>query len=131
MARLAVTAFALALAGTGGAVMWDARADAGASPLFFVTGFASSDTRLDVLAQDANLRLEIATRAAGAMLGALVVSVVGRVGQRVLHAALAGPWLIARLPPGRYRVIVEDGERRQEQSVWLTASALRTVRFVW
>lgn len=131
MARRWVTACALVLIGASAVTMLQAKANDVSPALFFVTGAGVGDATLEALAQDANLRLEIATRAAGAMLGAIAVSVIGRGGDTVLDAAFAGPWLIARLPPGRYRVVVDDGERRQEQSVWLTGNALRTLRFVW
>lgn len=130
--RATVAAACAVLAVAGALRLTHAAADdVAATALFFATGIAAEDPRLELLAHEANLRLEMATRVAGGVLGAIAVSVIATGGDRVLDAAIAGTWLLARLPPGRYRVIVDDGERRQERSVWLTGNALRTLRFVW
>lgn len=104
-----------------------------AHPAFYIAAdFGADDrARLGQLAHDANLRLELVARGAGAVLRGAAVSVFAANGDRVIDAIAAGGWLLAHLPPGRYRVVVEDGERRDERLVWLTGNASRTLRFAW
>jgi hypothetical protein len=103
-----------------------------AQPAFYVTATFDADdrARLGQLAHDTNLRLELVARTAGDVLRSAAVSVFTARGERVLDAVVGG-WLLARLPPGRYRVVVDDGDRRHERFVWLTGNASRTLRFAW
>ncbi len=101
-------------------------------PAFYITAAFDADdrARLGQLAHDANLRLEFGASGAGAVLRSAAVSIFTARGERVLDA-VAGGWLLAYLPPGRYRVVVDDGERRDERPVWLTGNGSRTLRFAW
>lgn len=64
-----------------------------------------------------NLKLVAANRA-GQYIADVDVTIVDERGAEVVAARMAGPWLLADLPPGRYRVLaVHDGARQSRDVV--------------
>ncbi|HKY02795.1 MAG TPA: carboxypeptidase regulatory-like domain-containing protein [Burkholderiales bacterium] len=59
------------------------------------------------------------------------VSIVDAGGNEVLKTTLDGPWLMAKLPAGRYTVRASDGTRTQTQSIQLTERGMRDLMFRW
>jgi hypothetical protein len=67
----------------------------------------------------------------GEYLAGARVQVTDAFGERLLDTTLDGPWLLVRLPPGRYRISAEfEGERRIE-SVDIPAMGRRQVVLRW
>jgi hypothetical protein len=99
---------------------------------FFVSGGAGEEERaqLTAIERDANLKIVFAQRQ-GPFVADIDVSIADARGHVVLKTASAGPWLIARLPPGKYSVKVSDGSRTQAKQTWLRERGVRTLHFYW
>jgi predicted metalloprotease with PDZ domain len=78
--------------------------------------------------REANLKL-VFTESQGSYLADIGVKVYDRNGNMVLDTVAAGPWLLAKLSPGNYRVVATDGNVRREHHVSV-GSGLRTVQIV-
>jgi hypothetical protein len=102
-ARLFTT---LALAAAAGALI------AQTGPPVRTGGIGEEERR--ALESDARYNLKIvAADRIGQYLADVDVQVLDAGGQRVIGTRMAGPWLLAELPPGRYRVIASfDGATR-------------------
>lgn len=59
------------------------------------------------------------------------VTVRGSSGQVVLDTVSGGPFLLAKLPPGRYRIEADNGGVVKQQTVEVSAGQHRRVVFVW
>lgn len=72
----------------------------------YVSGGFGIDERdaLAAVAKDYNLKLVFAEQGTGAYLADVKVSIVGTKGQKVLDAVSNGPWFMARLPAGHYKI---------------------------
>ena len=77
--------------------------------------------------REANLKL-VFTEPQGSYLSDIGVKVFDRNGTMVLDTTSNGPWLLAKLSPGTYRIVATDQGARQEQRVSVGAG-LRTVQF--
>ena len=95
----------------------------------FVSGGVGLEERA-MLAQnekDSNLKL-VFTEPQGSYISDIGVSVIDRQGRVMLETNSAGPWLLTRLAPGSYKVVVTDGQGRQERMVNIGRD-LRTLHF--
>lgn len=74
-------------------------------PVAAVSGGVTEEERerLNAMAQDFNLKIVMATRS-GAYLADVAVVVRDEAGKPVLETRADGPWVLARLPAGRYSV---------------------------
>jgi len=120
------TVLALALAAGIGAGLPVVTVASGDAPRF-VSGGVGFESRAQ-LAQDerdANLKL-VFTEPQGSYLSDVSVRILDRSGNVVVDTATTGPWLLAKLAPGSYRVIAGDGTTRQEHAVTV-GGALRTM----
>jgi len=74
-------------------------------PVAAVSGGVTEEERdrLNALAQDYNLKIVMATRS-GAYLADVAVAVRDESGRPVLETRADGPWVLARLPAGRYSI---------------------------
>ncbi len=107
-ARLIAT---LALASAAGALVAQVTPDV-RTPSVRTGGIGEEERRTLEADPRYNLKL-IAANRAGQYLADVDVIVVDERGARVVTARMAGPWLLAELPPGRYRVTaVYDGSMR-------------------
>ncbi|EIC22373.1 hypothetical protein [Thiorhodovibrio frisius] len=80
------------------------------------------------LGQDYNLKLEFA-RVSGHYLGKVAVTITDVQGNPVLSASSPGPWFLAELPAGDYRVIAIADERAFEHPVSIPEQGSRTLIF--
>ncbi len=82
----------------------------------WVSGGVSLEERdaLRAVAPDYNLQVVVAMSGTGDYRADVPVSIEDANGDRVLSVVSDGPWLFARVAPGRYRVRTGDG---QEQTV--------------
>ncbi|WPL16554.1 hypothetical protein Thiowin_01519 [Thiorhodovibrio winogradskyi] len=78
--------------------------------------------------QDYNLKLEFA-RVDGHYLGDVAVTIMDRRGDPVLSAPSPGPWFLANLPAGEYRVMASVDERSFERPVSIPEQGSRTLVF--
>lgn len=78
--------------------------------------------------RDYNLKLEFA-RVNGHYLGQVAVTITDVHGNPVLSAPSAGPWFLAELPAGDYRVIATADERAFERPVSIPEQGARTLIF--
>ena len=66
--------------------------------------------------REANLKL-VFTEPQGSYLSDIGVKVYDRSGALVLDTTSAGPWVLAKLTPGSYRIVTTDGNVRKESQV--------------
>ncbi|WP_369613390.1 hypothetical protein [Marichromatium sp. PS1] len=83
------------------------------------------DTRLGI---DYNLKLEFALRD-GRYLGDVAVEILGADGGPLVSLHSPGPWLLLRLPEGRYRIRARTLSRSFEQSINLESDTTGTLIF--
>ena len=84
------------------------------------------------LERDARYNLKvIAARRDGAYLADVGVTIVDQRGAEVLAARMEGPWLLAELPPGRYRVLGEYHGTMQKRDVTVGPGARSEVVLQW
>jgi hypothetical protein len=101
--------------------------------VYWVSGGVSADERDDMIMAlpDHNLKVLTAAEKSGAFLAAVQV-VVRDAGRRtVLETSLDGPWLLARLPPGRYELVATHEGKPQTRSFTVPASGRREIFLYW
>jgi hypothetical protein len=98
----------------------------------YLSGGVGSDEReaLSQAARDYNLKLSFAATS-GNYLGDVAVEVRDSAGRIVLEAPSDGPWFFAKLPPGRYTVVVKDKEKSQTKTVQLSEKKQTVLNFFW
>src|SRR5262245_6863972 len=77
-----------------------------------------------------NLKL-IAARRDGAYLADVGVTILDQRGAEVLATRMEGPWLLAELPPGRYRVVADYRGTTQRRDVTVGQGARSEVVLQW
>ena len=102
------------------------------SGVTYVTGGAGSEAvdLLKSMEKDFNLKLVFA-EASGAYLSDVKVTIADASGSVVLDATSQGPLLMARLPPGSYRIDATFGGHPESRKVTVAAKKLITVDFRW
>lgn len=85
----------------------------------YVSGGIGEDERaaLNAAAATYNLKLIFTDKGGGHYLSDINVSIKGAKGADVLEAVSDGPWFLAKLPPGTYRVSAGIADQRQTRSV--------------
>lgn len=79
-----------------------------------------------------NLHLLFAESPSSQFLADIPVRIVDHTGTAVLDTRAQGPYLYARLPPGSYRILAENGDRTQIRQVRISTNAKPVaVSFVW
>ena len=130
--RLLHTLLAALLA--GGAVLsaaaLEVRRDGGAQ---WVSGGVGTDEREEMVMAlpDHNLKVLTAAEGSGAFLAAVRVVVRAAGGWTVFETTLEGPWLLARLPPGRYDLVATWGGRSQARSFTIPPTGRRELFLYW
>ena len=96
----------------------------------YVSGGVGDESlqRLRDHASEFNLKLVFAMTS-GAHLSAVRVTIADAKGSTLLEAISDGPWFLAKLPVGKYRVVASYAGKALEQSVAVDATMLRTVDF--
>ena len=98
----------------------------------YLTGGVGQDERvcLKPVEKDYNLKLVFAAKS-GQYLASPMITVQDKNGKDVLRMRSDGPWFLAKLPAGEYKVIVSrDGHRTEIEHVKV-GQELHTAEFVW
>lgn len=98
----------------------------------YVTGGVGEGERARILgiAEDFNLKLLFAEKA-GPYLADVQVAISRRDGRKVLELAADGPFLLAKLPPGEYRISATAEGQEQTRDVKVSATGQQALNFYW
>jgi len=104
-----------------------------AQDAYWVSGGVSADERDEMIMAlpDHNLKVLTAAERSGAFLAAAHVVVRDAGGRTIFEASLDGPWLLARLPPGRYELVATLGGKSQARKFIVPASGRREIFLYW
>jgi hypothetical protein len=104
-----------------------------AQDAYWVSGGVSADERDEMVLAlpDHNLKVLTAAEKSGAFLAAAQVVVRDAGGRTVFETSLDGPWLLARLPPGRYELVATVGGKSQTRTFTVPASGRREIFLYW
>ncbi len=99
----------------------------------YVTGGVGEDERLafDEARKAFNLELIFADQRSGSYLSDVEVTVLDKGGREVLKTLSQGPRLLARMPPGSYKVMATFDGTPQARNVSVPAKGTRTVPIYW
>jgi hypothetical protein len=99
----------------------------------WVSGGIGEDERVDMLMllPDYNLRVLTAAEKSGAYLAGAEVVVRDAAGRVVFETELAGPFLLARLAPGKYELQTTYGGKAQTRAFTIPASGRRELFLYW
>jgi len=99
----------------------------------WVSGGIGEDERVDMLMllPDYNLRVLTAAEKSGAYLAGAEVVVRDAAGRVVFETELAGPFLLARLTPGKYELQTTYGGKAQTRTFTIPASGRRELFLYW
>jgi hypothetical protein len=99
----------------------------------WVSGGVGADEREEMVLAlpDHNLKVLTAAEGSGAFLAAVQVTVRAADGRTLFAASLDGPWLFARLPPGRYALVATWEGRTQSRSFTIPATGRRELFLYW
>ena len=98
----------------------------------YLTGGVGQDERvcLKPVEKDYNLKLVFAVKS-GQYLASPMITVQDKNGKDVLHMRSDGPWFLAKLPAGEYKVIASrDGHQTEIEHVKV-GQGLNTAEFLW
>jgi hypothetical protein len=98
----------------------------------YLTGGVGQDERIciDPLEKDYNLKLVFALRS-GQYLASPMITVQDSNGKDVLQMRSDGPWFLAKLPAGEYKVIVSRNGYQTEIKHIKVGQKLDTAEFLW
>jgi hypothetical protein len=98
----------------------------------YVSGGVGTDSqdRLNSLTKEFNLKLVFAMKSGGYVSGARV-TLADAGGKTLLDTTSEGPWLLVKLPSGRYRVIATLSGKTIERKTAVNAANLKTLDFRW
>jgi len=99
----------------------------------FVSGGISGEQRqaMREATHNYNLHLLFAIGGTGDYLSDVKVQLVDKQGVIVLDAVSDGPYFMARVPPGRYRITADLGGRSQTRAVTVPARGTSSQSFFW
>jgi hypothetical protein len=89
-----------------------------------------SQERLNSLTKEFNLKLVFAMKSGGYVSGARV-TLADAGGKTLLDTSSEGPWLLVKLPSGRYRVMATFSGKTIEHKTAVKAANLKTLDFRW
>jgi hypothetical protein len=89
-----------------------------------------SQDRLNSLTKEFNLKLVFAMKSGGYVSGARV-TLADAGGKTLLDTSSEGPWLLVKLPSGRYRVMATLSGKTIERKTAVNAANLKTLDFRW
>lgn len=99
----------------------------------FVSGGIGDEERgaINQLKGGYNLHLTFAAQGSGQFLADVKVKLLDEKGKTLLDAISDGPFFLARVSPGRYRVVAEAGGRSTEKTVEVPAKGAASLYFHW
>ena len=123
---------ALALAAFAGVALAQLRVHA-QDDMRWVSGGITDDERgeLIVMLPEHNLKLVTAAERSGAYLSDVGLVILDARGAKVVESRLDGPWFLARLPTGRYDLLLTYNGVTQKRVVTIPASGRRDGYFYW
>jgi hypothetical protein len=126
---MAGLALALAMAAPG----WGQLALQTSGGARYVSGGIGASERDEMLliVPDFNLKVITAAQGSGAFLSGAGLVVLDARGGKVLETTLDGPWLMGRLEPGRYELLVTHGGATQKRVITVPAKGHRVEHFYW
>jgi hypothetical protein len=98
----------------------------------YLTGGVGQDERvcLEPMEKDYNLKLIFALKS-GQYLASPMITLQDKNGKDILHVRSGGPWFLAKLPAGEYKVIVSRDGHRTEMEHVKVGQELHTAEFLW
>ena len=98
----------------------------------YVTGGVGEGERSAILgiAQDFNLKLTFAEKS-GDYLSGVKIAITGGDGRKVLELDSEGPLVLAKLPPGKYRVSATANGREQTRDANVGGTGQQSLNFYW
>ncbi|CAI09767.1 carboxypeptidase regulatory-like domain-containing protein [Aromatoleum aromaticum] len=98
----------------------------------YITGGVGEEERNQLLAsaQDFNLKLVFAEKS-GDYLADVNIAIADSTGRKVLEARADGPLMLAKLPPGNYRVTAMANGREQTRRASVARTGQRSLTFYW
>lgn len=123
----------LSFAGSPVAIGADTAMDVAPGEISFRSGGIGEDEQFSLLSESDkyNVRMVFAEKISGAYVADVNVTVTDAAGKQVLQTGPVGPWFFARLPDGRYRIVVESGGLRQSRSLSLTSGKPAKLYWYW
>jgi hypothetical protein len=105
----------------------------GAEGVRYASGGIGESERdeLVLMLPDYNLKLVAAAQKSGAFISDVRLAVLDARGAKVLETTLDGPWLVARIPPGRYTLELAHGGATQKRAVTIPAQGRRVEYVYW
>ena len=99
----------------------------------YVSGGFGMDERqeLNSVARDYNLKLVFAEKGSGAYVADVSLAIADAKGHTVLNAVAEGPWFLAKLAPGRYKVTAEAMGQIHSMQVRVGQGRLSTRHLYW
>jgi hypothetical protein len=92
-------------------------------------GTASTD-RLSSLAKDFNLKLVFALKS-GDYVSGVDVTIADAAGKTVVNTKAEGPWFLARLPAGSFKIAATFDGKTESRTIAVGAEKMKTVDFRW
>lgn len=130
----AVVVFAAGLGAAGGLSAADKLAAAQPGSVSFVSGGVGDEDaqRMKQLRSEYPLELLFVTRGnPNQYLSAVKVQIVDKGGKAVLDTTSDGPFLLAKVPPGRYSISADNEGSVKRQTVQVGGGKTQRVMFVW
>jgi len=103
-----------------------------AGSVSYVSGGVGTESidRLNSLAGQFNVKFVFAMQS-GEYVSAVRVAISDARGESLLTSTADGPWFMARLPPGNYRIAATLGEKTMSRQFAVESGKLRTIDFRW
>lgn len=115
-----------------GAVLLVLGVNARAAEVPYISGGVGADQRAELAAKEQEYNLKIvAADKSGNFLANVQVVIESAKSERVLATTMNGPILLAKLPPGTYRIRATSEGKTLTQTVTIPAQGLRQAGFRW
>lgn len=103
-----------------------------AGSVSYVSGGVGTESidRLNSVARDFNLKLVFALQSGEYVSGVGIVIADTR-GRTLLDTTSDGPWFLAKLPAGNYRVVATFAGKAEKRSIAIGTGTHRTINFRW
>lgn len=90
----------------------------------------TSIDRLAALARDFNLKLVFALKS-GDYVSNVKVTIANAAGKTLVDTTSEGPWLMAKLPAGNYKIAATFAGNAEKRTIAVGAEKMKTVDFRW
>jgi len=114
-----------------GAAVLLAQGSAGAEPAYLAGGIGTSGREELAAVQDQYSLKLVFAYTTGSFLANVVVEIADARGEALLDTVSSGPWMLVKLPPGRYRVTGTLNGVVRSTEVEVPGQGLREVNLRW